>query len=68
MAQQAEEDDDDEITQEPVKTLEEQGSFDEIVVWDHEVTPDESSDAYAKGIEEWISFAEQVGTGYGVVE
>ncbi len=45
---------------EPVKVLEEQATFDEVLLWGHESTPDEN-DPYAKGIEEWISFAETVG-------
>jgi len=44
---------------EPVKILEEQASFDEVVLWGHESTPDET-DPYVKGIEEWIAFAETV--------
>lgn len=45
--------------EEPVKILEEQAFFDEVVLWGHESTPDEN-DLYVKGIEEWISFAETV--------
>lgn len=41
------------------KVFEAQGSFDEVVLWGHEVVPSED-DPYAKGIEEWISFAETV--------
>ena len=44
---------------EPIKILEEQASFDEVVLWGHESTPDEN-DPYMKGIEEWIVFAETV--------
>ena len=65
IAQQTEEEDvDDETTQEPVMILKEQGNFEEVVVWDHEAILDESSDPYVKGIGEWITFAEQVGTDY----
>ena len=35
-------------------------SFDEIVVWGHEAVADSSDDPYVRGVEEWISFAEQV--------
>ena len=45
--------------EEPVKILEEQASFDEVVLWGHESTPDEN-DPYVKGIQEWIAFAETV--------
>jgi ribonuclease H2 subunit C len=44
---------------EPVRILEEQASFDEVVLWGHESTPDEN-DPYVKGIQEWIAFAETV--------
>ena len=44
---------------EPVKVLEEQAAFEEVVLWGHESTPD-VNDSYVKGIEEWISFAETV--------
>ena len=59
-ARQAE--DVEETEHEPVNILEEQATFDSIVVWDHEVVPDESNDPYVKGIEEWVAFAEQVST------
>lgn len=45
--------------EEPVKILEEQVLFDEVVLWGHEGIPNEN-DPYVKGIEEWISFAETV--------
>lgn len=35
-------------------------AFDEVIVWDHESTADSSADPYVRGMEEWISFAEQV--------
>lgn len=50
---------DDGVEDEPVKILEEQASFDAVVLWGHESTPDEN-DPYVKGIEEWIAFAETV--------
>ncbi|OJD40608.1 ribonuclease h1 h2 small subunit [Diplodia corticola] len=43
-----------------VRVMEEVGEFDEVVVWGHEVAPDEIEDAYSKGIGEWISFAESI--------
>lgn len=54
-----EEEADDHVT-EPVKVLEEKAFFDEVVVWDHETTTDESVNPYGKGVEEWIAFAEKV--------
>lgn len=44
---------------EPVKILELVGSFDDVLVWDHEAVP-ESDSAMVKGVEEWIRFAEAV--------
>lgn len=35
-------------------------TFDGVMVWDHGAMPDESSDPYLRGVEEWISFAETV--------
>ncbi|KAK5731200.1 hypothetical protein LTR15_001139 [Elasticomyces elasticus] len=40
-----------------VKVMEQKAVFDEVVVWGHEVLP-EDGDEYVKGIEEWIAFAE----------
>lgn len=40
---------------------EELAHFDDLMVWDHGALPDESSDPYLRGVEEWISFAETVG-------
>ena len=47
----------DEDETEPVKMLEEIGSFDEVVVWGHEQVPAED-DVFVRGMEEWIGFAE----------
>ncbi|RYP91320.1 hypothetical protein DL770_002554 [Monosporascus sp. CRB-9-2] len=35
-------------------------TFDEVIVWGHEVTADSGADPYVRSIEEWISFAEQI--------
>ncbi|KAH6676597.1 putative ribonuclease H2 subunit C [Halenospora varia] len=43
-----------------VKVLEEQAEFNGIMVWGHEVVPDETADPYVRGMEEWLSFAEQI--------
>ncbi len=42
------------------KRVEELGTFDEILVWNHDVPWDAAEDAYARGIDEWISFANAV--------
>ena len=42
-----------------VKTTECLAEFDEIVVWGHDQVPGED-DEYARGMEEWIAFAEAV--------
>lgn len=46
--------------EEPVKVLEAQGTFDEVMVWGHEILP-AADDTYVKGVEEWVRFAEKVG-------
>lgn len=35
-------------------------TFDEITIWGHDATPDESTDGVIRGIEEWIGFASKV--------
>lgn len=47
------------IPEEPVKILETQGTFDEMIVWGHEYLP-AADDSYVKGVEEWVKFAEMV--------
>lgn len=42
-----------------VGTLEEVAEFEEVIVWDHEAIRS-SEDAFVKGMEEWIRFAEVV--------
>jgi hypothetical protein len=56
------EDDEDEVEQnvEETKSAEELGTFGEVMVWNHDVPWDASEDAYAKGIGEWMSFANAV--------
>ena len=44
---------------EPVKILEQSSTFEDIVVWGHDVVPT-NEDPFVKGIEEWISFAEAI--------
>jgi ribonuclease H2 subunit C len=43
-----------------VGVVEEKVKFEELVVWGHESLPDDTADAYIKGVEEWILFSEQV--------
>lgn len=43
----------------PVKVLEMQGTFDDMMVWGHEILP-AADDPYVKGVEEWVRFAETV--------
>lgn len=42
-----------------VRIMDQTGTFSDIVVWGHEMVPDEE-DAYRKGIEEWMGFAQAV--------
>jgi len=42
------------------KVMEEQSEFDSIMVWGHEALPDDTTDPYVRGMEEWIAFAETV--------
>ncbi|KAI9798034.1 MAG: hypothetical protein M1835_005037 [Candelina submexicana] len=48
----------DEMEAQDTKVLEENASFDEIVVWGHEAVPETESDPYIRGLDEWIAFAE----------
>lgn len=54
-----EDDQDTEETPE-VKVMEEQSEFEDIMVWGHEALPEDTSDPYVRGIEEWIAFAREV--------
>ncbi|GAD95232.1 ribonuclease H2 subunit C [Paecilomyces variotii No. 5] len=45
------------MPEEPVKVIEAQSTFDEFVVWGHEITP-AADDPFVKGVEEWMKFAE----------
>ncbi|KAJ5990122.1 hypothetical protein N7522_010329 [Penicillium canescens] len=53
--------DDDEVVEvepeEPVKILEMNGTFEDLVVWGHEALPT-ADDTFVKGVEEWLQFAE----------
>jgi ribonuclease H2 subunit C len=56
---QDEGDDHEAEAEEPVKILETEGTFDEIVVWGHEALP-AADDTFVKGVEEWLQFADAV--------
>lgn len=62
--QTSEEDEEVDENEQPehIGILEEQAEFDEVMVWGHEALPDEITDPYVRAVEEWIAFAEQVGS------
>jgi ribonuclease H2 subunit C len=68
-SQQADKDQDVEILEsgpeESVKILETQGTFDEMIVWQHEFLP-AADDTFIKGVEEWVRFAETVCVFHGL--
>ena len=49
---------------EPVKILQAVATFDEFAVWGHDQLP-AADDAFIKGTEEWIAFAEAIHSGPG---
>ena len=53
----AEDPEDEEV--EEIKVLKETGKFDEIVLWGHGAIV-EDDDAFVKGLNEWVGFAEAV--------
>lgn len=60
----AHEDSDDEVQAlddipEPVKVVESTAHFNELVVWGHDQAP-EKDDAFVKGVEEWLAFADAI--------
>ena len=44
---------------ERVRVLESAATFDEVIVWGHDKVP-AADDPFAKGIDEWIAFAEAI--------
>ncbi len=56
---EGEEGEEGEEEQEEVTVLNEVGSFDKVVAWNHESVVD-GDDAFVKGLGEWIAFAEAV--------
>lgn len=45
--------------EEPVKVLEKQATFQDVMVWGHEFMP-AADDPFVRGVEEWVRFAEAV--------
>jgi len=45
---------------EPASIIDEKAQFEELIVWGHEMVPDDSIDSYTRSINEWIPFAQQV--------
>lgn len=45
-----------------IAPLQSKAQFDDFVVWGHESLADASADPYVRGIEEWVTFSEQVGS------
>ncbi|KAF2020072.1 hypothetical protein BU24DRAFT_459687 [Aaosphaeria arxii CBS 175.79] len=54
----AEDEDEEEDERVEVKIAERVGDFDEVVIWGHGGVVDASGDAFTKGVNEWIGFAE----------
>lgn len=55
------EDDEEPEVAEPVKIVEQVSSFEDILVWGHDVQPN-SEDPFVKGLTEWIGLAEAIHT------
>lgn len=66
LSQKADEDEKDEDDQEEekeeaeIKIIEQVGTFDEVMVWGHGGQVDVSQDAYARGLGEWVGWAERM--------
>ncbi|KAF2789555.1 hypothetical protein K505DRAFT_284152 [Melanomma pulvis-pyrius CBS 109.77] len=52
------EEEEDEKEEVEVNIIEKVGSFDEVLIWGHGGKVDQSQDLYARGLGEWIGFAE----------
>lgn len=48
--------------EENIKIFKGLSTFEEITIWEHDATPDESTDGVIRTIEEWIGFANKVGS------
>ncbi|KAI4867967.1 ribonuclease H1 small subunit [Hypoxylon rubiginosum] len=51
---------DDQDEQPEMGVMQGKATFDELMVWGHESLVDSNEDPYLRGVEEWISFAEQI--------
>lgn len=58
---QGEDEDAEEVPE--VKVMEEQSEFEDVMVWGHEALPEDTTDPYMRGVNEWIAFADQVCSG-----
>lgn len=52
-------DEEEEEDSEPVKILQATSTFGEVTIWGHDMLP-AADDPFAKGVEEWIAFAEAI--------
>ncbi|MCJ1239620.1 3'-5' exonuclease [Varicellaria rhodocarpa] len=50
-------DGEDEQREEPIRILEEEASFEEVIIWGHESLP-AADDVHVRGMDEWVSWAE----------
>lgn len=48
---------DDREVMEEVKVAEQIGTFDEIIVWEHDGPVDQERDGYVRGLKEWVGWA-----------
>lgn len=53
---------DDNTEEENIKIFKGLSTFEEITIWEHDATLDESTDGVIRTIEEWIGFANKVGS------
>lgn len=53
---------DDDAEEENINIFKGLSTFEEITIWEHDATPDESADGVIRTIEEWIGFANKVGS------
>ena len=65
-SQEDDEDEDDEA-EGGTRVLEEVADFSSVMVWGHERAPDEKDDPIARGVSEWIRFAEAVSLSQGTL-
>lgn len=49
-----------ELDGEEVHAMDEVASFDKVTIWGHDATPDRADDPFARGVDEWLAFAQAV--------